>query len=379
MRTKACLLLIVGFLFFVFSKAEASITWLSDSFDYNTTDRGGFYYNGGGPPVSLVVSSEKSDTNGDSENSAVATATESQAGLTMASGAWGNSFQNLEQDSGGATVYGYADNSYALDDPLGVCQNGQKVSSFISRLFTVSSTGNYAFSASAVAPLDWSGTTTGTAVAPKPQLTGEVQIFQTDSHQNTTTVLDSERFSLSSLAASSQQATLTLVAGDTYQLVVAFSGVTNTGGRGSQPGVMTSFNNLDPNSLASQGNIDGDFNVGTETKPVTITASLSPTLSLWQNAVDLGKGWKWLQWFGTFNTDNSPWIYHQTLGWLYAYGTTQDSIWFWDDTMNAFWWTSQTVYPYMYRASDGAWLFYEQGSSNPRWFYNYSTGKWERD
>ncbi len=105
----------------------------------------------------------------------------------------------------------------------------------------------------------------------------------------------------------------------------------------------------------------------------------SATGSLWQNAVDLGKGWKWFDWFGYFNINSSPWIYHSTLGWLYAYGTSTDSIWFWDAQMNAFWWTSRTTYPYLYRASDGSWLYYQEGSSNPCWFYNFNTGRWESD
>ena len=72
------------------------------------------------------------------------------------------------------------------------------------------------------------------------------------------------------------------------------------------------------------------------------------TGGLWQNASSLGSGWKWLSWFGYFNTNNSPWIYHTTLGWLYPFGTSTDSIWFWDVGMNTFWWTSATVYPFMW-------------------------------
>ena len=45
--------------------------------------------------------------------------------------------------------------------------------------------------------------------------------------------------------------------------------------------------------------------------------------------------------------------------------------------MNTFWWTSDKTYPCIYRASDCAWLYYDEGTSNPRWFYNFSTGNWE--
>ena len=99
---------------------------------------------------------------------------------------------------------------------------------------------------------------------------------------------------------------------------------------------------------------------------------------LWAGATDLGGGWKYLSWFGYFYTNNPPWIFHQTLGWLYPNGTSTASIWFWDLAMNTYWWTSQAVFPNIYRASDNTWLYYEQGSS-PREFYNFSTGKWEND
>ena len=170
MKIKVCLLMIFGFLLFFFSKAEANITWSYDDFDYNATDAGGYYYNPTLSPPLVVIgaSSDLSQANGNTENAAVASITEppqgvSAPGLSMASGAWGNSFQDLTQDSGGATVYAYADNTYALDDPIGVLSNLQNVSSYIDRTFTVSSSETYTLTASAAAPLDWSGTTSGTA------------------------------------------------------------------------------------------------------------------------------------------------------------------------------------------------------------------------
>jgi hypothetical protein len=366
MRPGVWLPLILGCLLSFFSRADAKLSWPGDYFNYTVKDQGGIYYDSsGGAPVLLGASMNKSQANGDSENTAVATANESETGLCMASGAWGNSFQDSVQDTGGATVYGYAENCCSLDSPLGVAHNGQNVSSFIDRPFTVSATGKYTISASAIEPLDWSGTTTGSAAAPKPTFTGQVQIFQTDPQKNTTTLLDGAKFSLPSLAASPQQVTLTLLAGDSYQLVVALSGVTSVGGPGGQPGIATSFNNLDQNSLSWLGKIEGNFNAGAENNPVTITASLSPAItpspppgpSPWQNAKDLGNGWKWLKWFGYFNTLHSPWIYHLKLGWFYLYQTSAQGFWFWDGR-NGFCWTSQTAYPYVYRYSSGSWVHY---------------------
>ncbi len=118
---------------------------------------------------------------------------------------------------------------------------------------------------------------------------------------------------------------------------------------------------------------------GAHGQGAVFSLAVSPASGLWQGATELGGGWMWLDWFGYFNLNNSPWINHLTLGWLYPYGTSTGSIWFWDPVMRSFWWTNQSIYPYLFRQSDGAWLFYEEGASNPRWFYNFKTGLWERD
>ncbi len=96
----------------------------------------------------------------------------------------------------------------------------------------------------------------------------------------------------------------------------------------------------------------------------------------WKNAIDLGGGW-WESWIGAFYTNFSPWMYHQTLGWLYPYGNSADDLWIWVVSLNAFCWTSQTMYPYLYRAGNpGGWIFYIQGTSNPRLFFDFTTNTW---
>lgn len=41
--------------------------------------------------------------------------------------------------------------------------------------------------------------------------------------------------------------------------------------------------------------------------------------------------------------------------------------------MESILWTSDSVYPAMYRFSDGQWLYYLIDSFNPRWFVNLIT------
>ncbi len=99
--------------------------------------------------------------------------------------------------------------------------------------------------------------------------------------------------------------------------------------------------------------------------------------SLWQSATDYGNGWYYLSWFGYFYPCASGWIYHQQLGWLFPSGTSLSDVTFWDPNMNAFWMTSETVFPNLYRLSDGVWLWYDEWSANPCWFYNFTTSAWE--
>jgi hypothetical protein len=103
-------------------------------------------------------------------------------------------------------------------------------------------------------------------------------------------------------------------------------------------------------------------------------AALAP--GLWSGATDLGGGWKSLPWFGYFCVAGGGWIYHNEHGWMYAVGTSASSIWLWTADMGWLW-TKSTIYPYLYRHSGAAWLWYQVGTSGPRWFMNLNTQNWE--
>lgn len=104
----------------------------------------------------------------------------------------------------------------------------------------------------------------------------------------------------------------------------------------------------------------------------TLFAWTSP---IWQNAVPVGNGWYYLDWLHYFYIDPSGWIYQQQLGWLYPQGTSTDSVWFYAPKMNAWLWTGSSAFPNLYRASDNTWLRYGQWSTNPCYFYNYTTNR----
>ena len=70
------------------------------------------------------------------------------------------------------------------------------------------------------------------------------------------------------------------------------------------------------------GGGSGTFNAS---RTETVAGSSTP----WPDASDLGGGWKRSSWFGDFNVNLYPWIYHAQHGWMYTFGTDPTSIWFW--------------------------------------------------
>jgi len=103
------------------------------------------------------------------------------------------------------------------------------------------------------------------------------------------------------------------------------------------------------------------------------------TGGLSESAVDLGEGWRFNDWFGYYNNTFSPWYYHTLHGWLYrADVSTETSNFFWDDAMQAWWWTNPAEYSRLYvydpppdlfgNDIDTEWLYYFPDTYHPREF-----------
>lgn len=123
--------------------------------------------------------------------------------------------------------------------------------------------------------------------------------------------------------------------------------------------------------------VDGDYSgfwAHAAFAPARFT--ILPPNALWPTALDLGSGWKFSDWLGYVFDSLFPWTWHGEHGWLYCVGNTPDDIWLY--TLDMGWlWTSNIVYPGLFRLSDKTWIFYVKGTANPRWFYNFGTGQWE--
>ncbi len=91
-----------------------------------------------------------------------------------------------------------------------------------------------------------------------------------------------------------------------------------------------------------------------------------------------GGGWMTLDWLGEIFDDGDGWIFHLDHGWLYAAGTSTDSIWFFDGSMGWIW-TSEDGYPWFYQMSTAAWLYYLEGTMDPRIFYNWNDDQYQTD
>ena len=92
---------------------------------------------------------------------------------------------------------------------------------------------------------------------------------------------------------------------------------------------------------------------------------------------DLGGGWRRLAWFGDYAVMAlEGWIWHNRHGFFFvSASSTSGDVWLYANDMGWLY-TGNTLYPFLYRASDGAWLWYN-GSVNPRWFINFTSGQWE--
>ena len=95
--------------------------------------------------------------------------------------------------------------------------------------------------------------------------------------------------------------------------------------------------------------------------------------------VDGLEGWFYSDWFGYYSTTLSPWIFHAEHGFIYRDpGSSNASMFVFDDAMVAWWWTSESNYPFLYAFDPpadnagtditSAWLWYFEETKTPRSF-----------
>lgn len=96
--------------------------------------------------------------------------------------------------------------------------------------------------------------------------------------------------------------------------------------------------------------------------------------NIFAGAEDLGGGWKRLAWFGDFNDEQYPWIYHAQHGFAYIYDvSTLDNLFFFGLGGMGTVWTTDAIYPSLYFFDGGhAWTFYQGVFDGVRVFTRFS-------
>lgn len=83
----------------------------------------------------------------------------------------------------------------------------------------------------------------------------------------------------------------------------------------------------------------------------------------------------------TFDPSSDLYVYKYDFGWLYYFGgtTSADSdAYFYDFTADDYFYTSDTLYPYIYSFNLGTYLYYYE-SSSPREFFDFADNQYLYD
>jgi hypothetical protein len=90
----------------------------------------------------------------------------------------------------------------------------------------------------------------------------------------------------------------------------------------------------------------------------------------------MGDDWQESSWFGSFHWNNSRWVFHSGLDWIYVSGNPPVGWWFWSEDLG--WvWTSKDTYPYLWRHDIGSWWYFMGRKGSTRAFYDYGAKEWK--
>ena len=158
------------------------------------------------------------------------------------------------------------------------------------------------------------------------------------------------------------------------QVSNAWLAITN-GAAGTNGGTVTVAFEANPGAAARTGSVVVTA-IGATNSPSTLVV-VQAGMTWDAGYIDLGGGWRRLSWFGDYAVMGAEgWIWHNKHGFFYVATTsTPGDVWLFANDMGWLY-TGNTLYPYLYRSSPTAWLWYN-GSTNPRWFMNLTTSQWE--
>ncbi len=139
-------------------------------------------------------------------------------------------------------------------------------------------------------------------------------------------------------------------------------------------------------AAASAGSASTSVNMGA---PETVTAifSASTQPAFFTGQVSLGAGVEYLQFpnkniFGYYNFPSSSILYHYDMGFEAFVAGSASDVYLYDFTSGHWWYSSTTLFPYLFDFSLNTWLYYFPDTknpghytTNPRYFSNLTTGQ----
>lgn len=99
-------------------------------------------------------------------------------------------------------------------------------------------------------------------------------------------------------------------------------------------------------------------------------------LAYFPNAGEPVDGWYELPDLGWLEPSQFPWVYSWIHGYLFLAGAGGDFYIIYDPKLG---WlaTGPGLYPYFFSYDTQDWLYYQPGSTMPRWFFDYSVDDWK--
>ena len=79
----------------------------------------------------------------------------------------------------------------------------------------------------------------------------------------------------------------------------------------------------------------------------SVEAALPPPDPI-ETAIDIGGNWRWIDWFGSFQVDQIPWLFHEHYGWIFAGDGNLNTGQFLLDLTLGWIWTDKRSYPHIF-------------------------------
>ncbi len=132
------------------------------------------------------------------------------------------------------------------------------------------------------------------------------------------------------------------------------------------------------------GIVDTDFSIVEQaaggaafvfTVPVTPPPPPPEYEDIFSGGPDAGDGWHESTWFGFYNVNFDPRIFHLEHGWTFVdASSTPDSMFLLDLTSAGWFFVGQGLYPNLFSFGRNAWGFYFAGTSVPRQYVDLGSG-----